>query len=309
MFLSIVIIVALLLDRILGEPRRFHPLVGFGRLAQGVEVYLIGDGKSRIRGVVALMSLLVMILLPITVAAYMLVAQWPLLLWPLSILLLYLTVGGRSLAQHAEQVGSALDKDNLIEARRRVAMIVSRDCEELDEKGVARAAVETVLENGSDAIFAPIFWFLLLGIPGVVLYRIVNTLDAMWGYRNERYLHFGWAAARLDDVLNWAPARLTALGYTLAGATQSAWRCWKLQGSQMASPNAGVVMAAGAGALQVELGGAAQYHGEWIDKPQLGTGVTASSKDIRRAIALLNRTMMIWLAVIAIVELAGYVLV
>ncbi|MDH3355014.1 MAG: cobalamin biosynthesis protein, partial [Chromatiales bacterium] len=170
-----VITISLLLDRVLGEPSRFHPLIGFGRLALMAENRLIGNGKSRMRGVLALILLMVSILLPITVVVYMLVTQWPPLLWLLSILFLYLAIGGRSLAEHAEQVASALDEDNLIEARRRVGMIVSRDCEELDEEGVARAAVETVLENGSDAIFAPIFWFIVLGIPGVVLYRIVNT--------------------------------------------------------------------------------------------------------------------------------------
>ena len=304
-----VITISLLIDRVLGEPSRFHPLIGFGRLALMAENRLIGNGKSRMRGVLALILLMVSILLPITVVVYMLVTQWPPLLWLLSILFLYLAIGGRSLAEHAEQVASALDEDNLIEARRRVGMIVSRDCEELDEEGVARAAVETVLENGSDAIFAPIFWFIMLGIPGVVLYRIVNTLDAMWGYRNEHYLQFGWAAARLDDVMNWIPARLTALGYTLAGSTQSAWRCWQRQGDQMASPNAGIVMAAGAGALQVQLGGGAQYHGAWIDKPQLGIGTEANSSDIKRAISLLHRALIIWLVAIVMLEWVGLYLV
>jgi len=308
LLLSISIAVALLLDRILGEPRRFHPLVGFGNLALFVERQLIGDSLSRMRGVVAVLLLIALVLLPITFLLIQILAWMPRLEWLLLALSLYLAVGGRSLEQHAMRVAATLEENNLAEARQRVAMIVSRDCEALDEQGVARATVETVLENGSDAIFAPIFWFLLLGIPGVVLYRIVNTLDAMWGYRNERYRYFGWAAARLDDVMNWVPARLTALGYTLAGATQSAWQCWRVQGRQMASPNAGVVMAAGAGALQVELGGVAQYHGEWFDKPQLGIGKSVSPGDITRAIALINRTTIIWLVVIAIVELADYYL-
>jgi len=309
---SISTVIALLIDRILGEPTRFHPLVGFGRLAQGVEEALIGDSVSRARGILAVLFLIVVVIAPLIVALHYILAWIPHLQWPLAIIALYLTVGGRSLAQHAEQVGLALAANNLVEARRRVAMIVSRDCEQLDEEGVVRATVESVLENGSDAIFAPIFWFLILGIPGVVLYRIVNTLDAMWGYRNERYRYFGWAAARLDDLLNWIPARLTALAYTLAypftGASQTAWQCWREQGHQMASPNAGVVMAAGAGALQVELGGAAQYHGQWIDKPQLGLGAAVGSGDISRSLMLLHRAIFIWICVIALIEFVSYYL-
>ncbi len=299
------------MDRLLGEPVRFHPLVGFGHLAQGVEKNLIddgiGDSQSRMRGVVAVVLLVGLVLLPIIFSLHYILEWQPQLQWPLAIIALYLAVGGRSLAQHAAAVNTALELHDIDEARQRVAMIVSRDCAELDREGVARATVESVLENGSDAIFAPIFWFLILGIPGVVFYRIINTLDAMWGYRTARYNHFGWAAARLDDLLNWIPARLTALAYTLAGASKTAWYCWREQGSQggeLASPNAGVVMAAGAGALQVELGGAAQYHGEWIEKPQLGLGAVVSPEDISRSLTLLHRAILIWIFAIASIELA-----
>lgn len=312
MLLTLSTVLALLLDRILGEPTRFHPLVGFGRLASMLERRLIGDTPTefwgRARGLLALLLLLVVILVPAIVLSQLLATRLPHLEWLFAIPFLYLAIGGQSLAQHAARVRVALAEGNLVKARQEVTMIVSRDCEELDEEGVARATVESVLENGSDAIFAPIFWFLLFGIPGVVLYRIVNTLDAMWGYRNVRFRHFGWAAARLDDVMNWIPARLTALGYTLAGASQSAWHCWRAQGGQMASPNAGVVMAAGAGALRVELGGGAQYHGEWLEKPQLGLGEVAGAKDIVRAIALVNRTLIFWLVGMMVVELASHYL-
>jgi len=306
LFLSICTVAALLLDRILGEPNRFHPLVGFGRLAQVMENQLRGDGQSRARGVVAVGLLITLVLLPIMISIHYLLVWIPQLQWPLATVALYLAVGGGSLEQHAERVGTALEENNLGEARRRVGMIVSRDSAQLDDEGVVRATVESVLENGSDAVLAPIFWFLILGIPGVVLYRIVNTLDAMWGYRNERYRYFGWAAARLDDLLNWIPARLTALAYTLAGASQTAWRCWRVQARLMASPNAGVVMAAGAGALRVKLGGRAQYHGEWIEKPQLGLGEVVSIGDISRSIRLLRRAILIWLFAIVLIEIVSH---
>jgi adenosylcobinamide-phosphate synthase len=214
-----------------------------------------------------------------------------------NVLCLYLAIGARSLEQHANAVADALERNDLPLARTRVGMIVSRDTSQLDETGVACATVESVLENGSDAIFAAIFWFLLLGAPGAVLYRLANTLDAMWGYRNERYLYFGWAAARFDDVLNFIPARLTALTYLLLGNAKSAWRCWRRQAPTWYSPNAGPVMAAGAGAMELTLGGPAIYHGAVKERPALGTGRTPQGKDIRRAVKLVNRGVWLWVIV------------
>ncbi|MCY1431441.1 Cobalamin biosynthesis protein CobD [compost metagenome] len=138
----------------------------------------------------------------------------------------------------------------------------------------------------------------MAGAPGVVLYRLSNTLDAMWGYRNARFERFGWAAAKIDDVLNFIPARLVALTYALLGRTRQALRCWREQAPQWDSPNAGPVMAAGAGALGVALGGAARYHGEVHERPQLGTGEPPRAADIWRALALVRQGVLLWLAVI-----------
>lgn len=282
----------LLLDRLLGEPRRYHPLVGFGRLAAAVELRLNRRGRG---GGLLAWSLLV---LPFTVTAA-LIEPLPVIGDAAAVLLLYLALGGRSLAEHAERVTAALGAGQLPEARCLVGGLVSRDTRDMGEADIARAAAESVLENGSDAVFGALFWFLVAGAPGVVLYRLANTLDAMWGYRNDRYLRFGWAAARIDDLLNLVPARLAAGSYALVGATRDALTCWRHQAPAWESPNAGPVMAAGAGALGVRLGGPAVYHGALRQRPVLGNGRTATAADIRRAVALVQRAVWLWASLAA----------
>lgn len=291
MSITLIVSAALLLDAWFGETRRFHPLVGFGNLAKTVEQWLYADRV--IRGLVAVLLLLI----PLT-ALVILTQSFP-WHWALDILLLYLAIGWRSLGIHAKMVQNALLADNLSEACRQVSMLVSRDTVQLDHNSVAKATIESVLENGNDAIFATLFWFIIAGAPGAVAYRLVNTLDAMWGYRNDRYRYFGWAAARLDDVLNYLPARLTAFSYAITGQMQIALNCWKTQGNIWKSPNAGPVMAAGAGSLGVSLGGAAWYHGKLEQRPILGQGQAPNAGDIDRALGLIRRTLLLWLVVIS----------
>jgi adenosylcobinamide-phosphate synthase len=174
-------------------------------------------------------------------------------------------------------------------------MMVSRDTGAMQRTEIARAAVESVLENGNDAVFGALFWFALAGAPGALLYRLVNTLDAMWGYRTPHDLYFGWAAARSDDLLNLVPARLTALTYALCGHVRLALQCWGEQGRLWESPNAGPVMAAGAGSLEVRLDGPAFYHGQWKVRPALGYGAAPKARDIARALRLLSHGILIWL--------------
>ncbi|MDH5785962.1 MAG: adenosylcobinamide-phosphate synthase CbiB [Chromatiales bacterium] len=295
---ALLITLAVLLDMWLGEPRRWHPLAGFGVLATKAEHFFYGaEGSNRrLRGALALLG----VVTPFVLIAWLLTLHDSLA--PLAeVVLLYLAIGGSSLAQHGRAVAEALSLGDLALARQRVGGMVSRDTAELDAGGVARSTVESVLENGNDALFGALFWFLFLGAPGVVFYRLVNTLDAMWGYRTERYLHFGYVAAKLDDLLNWPPARLTALGYLLAGDAARGWRCWRSQGHRSDSPNSGVVMAAGAGALGVQLGGPTRYHGVMVDKPLLGEGGAARGPDIYRAIRLVQRSLFYWLIAIFVI--------
>ncbi len=290
MSITLIVSAALLLDAWLGETRRFHPLVGFGNLTKTVEQWFYADS--------AICGLLSVLLLLIPLTTLVVFTQWLPWHWALDILLLYLAIGWRSLGIHAKMVQSALLAGNLREARHQVSRLVSRDTAQLDHNSVAKATIESVLENGNDAIFATLFWFVIAGAPGAVAYRLVNTLDAMWGYRNDRYRHFGWAAARLDDVLNYLPARLTALSYAITGQMQTALNCWKTQGNIWKSPNAGPVMAAGAGSLGITLGGVAWYHGKLEQRPILGQGQAPNAGDIDRALGLIRRTLLLWLVVI-----------
>lgn len=299
------IVAALVLDAALGEPPRLHPLVGFGRLAQAAETRLYGGAQTIPRARKARGTLAVALtILPFGLAVFVARRMLPDFAGAaLDTGLLYLAIGWKSLRQHAERVRAALAKDDLPAARSAVAMIVSRDTQALDSGEVSKAAIESVLENGNDAVFGAIFWFAIAGGAGAVVFRLSNTLDAMWGYRNERYRDFGWAAARLDDVLNFFPARLTALAYALGapfgGHTRRALECWRTQGRRWKSPNAGPVMAAGAGSLGVELGGPACYHGSVQMRPALGGGRAPTSNDIPRALALLRTSLAIWIAALA----------
>jgi adenosylcobinamide-phosphate synthase len=295
-----------LLDALLGEPARWHPLVGFGRWAQYFERRLNADTTrsplaQRLLGALAVTAAVGPWVLLVAVAGAL-----PALHYWVAVAALYFALGHQSLRQHAQRVHKALEAGNLDEARVQVSYMVSRDTAKMDARAVAAATVESVLENGNDAVFGALFWFVVAGAPGVLLFRLSNTLDAMWGYRTSRYLYFGWAAARFDDLLNFVPARLTALTYALIGSTRSALHCWRVQAPQWDSPNAGPVMAAGAGALGVGLGGGAYYHGEWEERPPLGLGAPPDAGSIRAALRLVRSGVVLWLLLVMAGELIAH---
>ncbi len=297
--------IAVLLDRLFGEPSKLHPLIGFGIYANKLESTLNG-GKSHYiarfsKGCLA-WGLAV---IPITLLAYCL-SHIGNELWHfiISAIFGWLAIGWKSLKEHGLAVINALNSNNMEDAKIRTSYLVSRDTSSLDETELSRATIESILENGSDAIIAPLFWLAILGAPGVVFYRLCNTLDAMWGYHNDRFEQFGKFTARVDDVLNYIPARLTALFYTLCGDTKMAWQAWHKQGKTWYSPNAGIVMAAGAGALQLSLGGTASYHGKVKQRPNLGYGNQATADDIKRAISLIDQSVYCF-TVVALFSLLG----
>lgn len=299
----LIILIALFLDWILGEPKRWHPLVGFGRFSQRVEAYFYPNNKHHNSLLMYGLFAWIVAVIPLTFASFFL-TNIPFVGDIISVFILYLCIGHKSLYDHVTPIINALVKDDEDKAKLYTSYIVSRDREAIH---VPKATIESILENGSDAIFAALFWFIVAGVPGVVLYRLSNTLDATWGYKNDRYLYFGRVAARIDDLLNFIPARLTALSYAIMGKTRQALSCWRNQAPTWDSPNAGPVMAAGAGALDIELGGLARYHGVWHDRPILGLNGEAQAADIPRALDLVTDSVFLWVLVITVVSGVMYV--
>jgi adenosylcobinamide-phosphate synthase len=205
-----------------------------------------------------------------------------------------------------QAVSDALER-SLVAGRKAVAEIVGRDTSELDRGGVARAGIESLAENTSDGVVAPVFWLLLLGLPGLVLYKAINTADSMVGHRDARYLEFGWASARLDDLVNLVPARLTALLFAFAAmfvggsegaaALRAAWR----DAPSHVSPNAGWPEAAMAGALGLVLGGPKSYDGRKIDLPKMGDGRVPEPADIGRALQLYRVALLVLYVAVALI--------
>jgi adenosylcobinamide-phosphate synthase len=299
---AILMVMGVLLDLLLGEVPRWHPLVGFGRYASYLERRLNRQPHDFVLGIIAWLCAVLPVVLPF--AGLILWVRVPILAAVLHIFLLYFSLGLRSLHNHCLPIARALGCGDLAEARLLTARIVSRDTQRSEEVDLSKAAVESLLENGNDAVFGTLFWFVIAGGPGALLFRLVNTLDAMWGYRTVRFRAFGCTSARIDDAMNWIPARLTALSYTLLGNHRLAWQCWHTQASHWPSPNAGPVMAAGAGALQVQLGGMACYDGLVEQRPLLGAGRDACAADIVRAWRLVRTTAIWWCVAVSVMGVA-----
>lgn len=317
--LAFIAALAFVLDRALGEPKKFHPLIGLGRWAKFVERLLwqpfceVPDSipapsPYTARKTLVLMSGFVawcVVLLPVVVLLTLLIGILPEpLMLIATLIVVYFSIAPRSLAEHALAVYRPLEDaiqspEELTQARAACAMIVSRDTDTLSRSELATAAVETVVENANDAVIAPLFWFFVAGLPGILLFRVANTLDAMWGYRSQRYRWFGRFAARADDVLAYIPARLTVALFSLIDSR--AYAVARRDGRSWYSPNSGLVMAAGAGALDLQLGGPAYYDGHMKGRPLLGTGRLPEPQDIPRALALVKRAYLLLLGLMLIV--------
>ncbi|MEV6794823.1 cobalamin biosynthesis protein [Streptomyces sp. NPDC051320] len=288
-------------DLVLGDPRRGHPVAAFGRAAAAVERRLWRDHRAwgALHTAVCVGSAVGTAALarravrgrPGAGIALTAVATWA-------------VVGGTSLGREARTVGAALAANDIEAARERLPHLCGRDPHTLDSQQLARAVVESVAENTSDAVVGALIWGALCGVPGLVGFRAVNTLDAMVGHRSPRYLRYGWAAARLDDLAGWPGARLTAVLAVLAGGNpRGAARAWREDAGGHPSPNAGPVEAAFAGALGVRLGGTLAYGGRVEHRAVLnGGGRPAGVGDIERAVRLSRRVGLLALATALVVR-------
>ena len=310
------ILAALFVDHLLGEPKHCHPLIKFGQVANFIEKRLNTTALNSRSANITLQ-------LQGTLAWVLTVCPWVVLtvvivtltdyvpprgvasisLWLVECFILYLGIGRKSLKQHVEAIANKLISEDLQAARTACAMIVSRDTTNSNETEIASAAIESSLENSCDGIYGAIFWFALLGAPGVVLYRLSNTLDAMWGYRSEHFAHFGKFSARIDDLLNFIPARITALTFALLSPDPlQTLKNWRQQAPQLSSPNGGPVMICGATALDLEVGGPAVYHGKLTHKPYFGGSRKPGAHDIAMAISLNDKALIFWVIIAAVLH-------
>ncbi|MDQ1678085.1 MAG: adenosylcobinamide-phosphate synthase [Actinomycetota bacterium] len=292
------------LDAVVGDPRRAHPVAAYGRAVGAVERRMHRDARGA--GVV---FTAVCVGAPVLggVALQRASRGRPVARTVLTAAATWAVLGGTTLRREAAAMGASLERGDLTAARARLPHLAGRDPSVLDAAGLARATVESVAENTSDAVVAPLVWGALGGVPGLLGYRAVNTLDAMVGHRSPRHRRFGWASARLDDVANLVPARVTAVLTVAAapivgGSRRESWRIWRRDGRAHPSPNSGHCEASAAGAMGVRLGGRNVYAGRTEDRPGLGDGPPPSVADVARG-ARLSAAV----AVGALVLTAGHV--
>ena len=284
------LLIGWVLDLVLGDPAWLpHPVVGFGKLIAFGERRLNRGSHRRLKGAVMAVALIAIVF----VATWLLCRQLSMVNYQLSIvlgsLLIFFCLAGTTLIREVRQVFIAVDR-SVDEGRRQVARIVGRDTSELSAQEVRTAALETLAENLSDGVVAPLFWLAVGGVPAMVAYKMVNTLDSMIGYRTERYKDFGCWAARIDDVANYVPARLTALLMVVAAGKPQLARFVRRYGRCHASPNSGYPEAALAGILDCRFGGPHTYFGQLFDKPFIGTNPRPlTTQDMRLAVRI-NRT-------------------
>ena len=303
---------ALLIDKAIGDPPRLwarvpHPIVLFGKAVAAADRRLNAPGLSpagaKSRGILAAVLLTVLALASGILLSAVFSGLW-LIGVAMEVVVVAILLAQKSLAEHVGAVADALTEEGLAGGRRTVSLIVGRDPQTLDGPGVSRAAIESLAENYSDGVVAPAFWYVLLGLPGIFAYKMVNTADSMIGHKSEKYLHFGWASARWDDLVNLIPARLSAIFIALgawtaesAAAMRRSLRTARVDHGKHRSPNSGWPEAAMAGAIDLQLAGPRIYNGVLVNEEMLNIGGrrSASPSDIDRAIKVFDHACY-WLA-------------
>ena len=304
------ILIAIALDLLIGDPvTPIHPVRLIGNLILKIENILYNSTfPKRLAGFIAVSTTLGIVII-IFYFLYNLTSFIPYGKEVFSVLIFYSTIAIKDLAAHGMRVKRALDNNDIMLARNYVGMILSRDTKKLTQNKIITGTVESISENSSDSIIAPIFWGLILGPVGALSYRVINTMDAMWGYKNERFINFGRAAAILDDVVNFLPARITGVLICLVSGLNG-WGSGKDAGNQLitvwgimirdhsktASPNAGYPEAAMAGALGIQLGGKASYFGKIIVKPEIGDNIRdPETGDITKSLRIIVIAVMLFI--------------
>jgi adenosylcobinamide-phosphate synthase len=216
--------------------------------------------------------------------------------------LVYLSLGLTKIEKESREISQALQNNEIVQARERLTQMVTRDTQGLNEEEISLAVVETVLKSGCRVSFGVFFWLLIGGGAGVVAYRLLTTLNTLWGHATPRYRYFGWPVAYFNALLEWLPARLAALSYAVLGDRETAWYCWRGQASHWGNCNTGPMLAAGAGALNLQLGGSVRYFGRLVQRPPLGAGLLPQSSDIERAVNLLNWSVGLWIGIVGLGE-------
>lgn len=303
-----ILLLALVLDYFIGDPKaiwqRFpHPAVLMGRVVTWFDDHLNKGGARRIKGIIA------MVIMSLMAIALGLFIRWLPDFGIIELIVVTVLLAHNSLVQHVRNVATALGK-SLQDGRNAVAQIVGRDTANLDASGVARAATESAAENFSDAVIAPVFWYLFFGPAGLIFYKMVNTADSMIGHRSPRYNEFGYGAAKLDDIINWVPARLCGALMCLVYRSESSFEIMRTDATLHSSPNAGWPESAMAAILDVALAGPREYKGKLTNdsflNPRGRHEMTAD--DINGAIAILNRSWLGMTAGIAVLTLIMWVL-
>lgn len=267
----IALLTGFLLDKLIGDPQWLpHPIVTFGNAIAYLEKRLNQRGNQLLKGAVS--SIFLVVIVFVLFAAIMLVSYYlhPVLGCFAETILVFFGLAGTTLVKEGKGVFNALNKGGIEQGRKQVARIVGRDTRQLNEEQIKKASLETLAENLSDGVVAPLFWYLLLGVPGIMAYKMANTLDSMIGYKNERYLLYGRFAAKFDDVVNYVPARLTALIMAVFSFKKRTFRFILNYGKAHSSPNAGYPEAALAGILNVQFGGTYIYFNKPVVKPVIG---------------------------------------
>ena len=294
------LLAALIIEAGLGYPKRlFHPVSAPGWLIAKLDRTWNTGGHRRILGVLVAITLITLGVGAGFALEHIATG------WTGSIIVIFVATTGlaqRSLYDHVRAVAEPLAAGNLETARDAVAMIVGRDTAALDASGIASAATETLAESFCDGVVAPAFWFLILGLPGLFAFKAISTADSMIGHLDDRYRDFGWASARIDDAMNWIPARIAGVLICIAGGR--GWRMMLRDAAEHLSPNSGWPESAMAGAMGVQLGGGAAYDGEWIARAPLGDGPRPLPADLSRAIGIYCRACLaLWLIVGVIIWL------